>query len=74
MPPNTNSMEKPMRTALALALAITISAATASAWAEDAKAPVLAAATQKCDNPKAWGVERVVQIDTTGAPGFSSWV
>ncbi len=24
----------------------------------------------KCDNPKAWGVERVVQIDTTGGPGF----
>jgi peptidoglycan/xylan/chitin deacetylase (PgdA/CDA1 family) len=24
----------------------------------------------KCDNPKAWGIERVVQIDTTGGPGF----
>ena len=70
MPPNTNAMEKPMRTALALALAISMSAAVTSAWAEDAKAPAPAAATQKCDNPKAWGVERVVQIDTTGAPGF----
>jgi peptidoglycan/xylan/chitin deacetylase (PgdA/CDA1 family) len=70
MPPNAKAMEKRMRTALALALAISMSAAAASAWAEDAKAPVPAAATQKCDNPKAWGVERVVQIDTTGAPGF----
>jgi peptidoglycan/xylan/chitin deacetylase (PgdA/CDA1 family) len=70
MPPNAKAMEKRMRTALALALAISMSAAAESAWAEDAKTPVPAAATQKCDNPKAWGVERVVQIDTTGAPGF----
>ncbi|MEJ2375843.1 MAG: polysaccharide deacetylase family protein [Pseudolabrys sp.] len=70
-----------MRTALALALAITISAAGASAWAEDAKAPAPAEAHQtpstyppltkeKCDNPNALGVERVVAIDTTGGPGF----
>jgi peptidoglycan/xylan/chitin deacetylase (PgdA/CDA1 family) len=71
-----------MRTALALALAITVSAAGASAWAEDAKtpAPAPAAAEQpstfpaltkeKCDSPNALGVERVVQIDTTGGPGF----
>jgi peptidoglycan/xylan/chitin deacetylase (PgdA/CDA1 family) len=60
-----------MRAALALAVAISMSAAVTSAWAEDdAKAPAPAAAAQKCDNPKAWGVERVVQIDTTGAPGF----
>ena len=24
----------------------------------------------KCDNPNALGVERIVQIDTTGGPGF----
>jgi peptidoglycan/xylan/chitin deacetylase (PgdA/CDA1 family) len=70
-----------MRTALALALAITMSAAGASAWAEDAKTPAPAAADQtpstfpaltkeKCNNPNALGVERVVQIDTTGGPGF----
>ncbi len=69
-----------MRTALALALAITVSAAGASAWAEDAKAPAPAATEQastfpaltkeKCDNPNALGVSRVVAIDTTGGPGF----
>ena len=69
-----------MRTALALALAITVSAAGASAWAEDAKTPAPAAAEQpstfpaltkeKCDNPNALGVSRVVAIDTTGGPGF----
>ena len=70
-----------MRTALALALAITVSAAGASAWAEDAKTPAPAAAEQtpstfppltkeKCNNPNALGVERVVAIDTTGGPGF----
>jgi peptidoglycan/xylan/chitin deacetylase (PgdA/CDA1 family) len=79
-------MEKTaMRTALALALAITVSAAGASAWAEDAKAPAPAEAKQtpapapssfpalskeKCNNPNALGVSRVVEIDTTGAPGF----
>jgi peptidoglycan/xylan/chitin deacetylase (PgdA/CDA1 family) len=75
-----------MRTALALALAISMSAAVTTAWAEDAKAPAPApaaaatpapapaaapAATEaKCTNPNALGVERVVQIDTTGGPGF----
>jgi peptidoglycan/xylan/chitin deacetylase (PgdA/CDA1 family) len=74
-------MEKDaMRTALALALAITVSAAGASAWAEDTKAPAPAAAEQpstfpaltkeKCNNPNALGVSRVVAIDTTGGPGF----
>ena len=33
-----------------------------------APAPVIAKA--KCDNPNALGVERIVQIDTTGGPGF----
>jgi len=70
-----------MRTALALALAITVSTAGASAWAEDAKTPAPAAVQEtpstfpaltkeKCDNPNALGVERVVAIDTTGGPGF----
>jgi peptidoglycan/xylan/chitin deacetylase (PgdA/CDA1 family) len=70
-----------MRTALAFALAITVSAAGASAWAEDAKTPAPAASEQasstfppltkeKCNNPNALGVERVVEIDTTGGPGF----
>ena len=63
-----------MRTALTLAFAILMSAAGGSAWAEDAApAPppaTPAVAMPKCDNPKAWGIERVVQIDTTGGPGF----
>jgi peptidoglycan/xylan/chitin deacetylase (PgdA/CDA1 family) len=56
-----------------MALAISM-AAGASAWAQTPQAPAPApapAATQaKCDNPNALGVARVVQIDTTGGPGF----
>jgi len=63
-----------MRTALALALAISVSATGASVWAQNAQAPAQtpspAAAPAKCDNPNALGVARVVQIDTTGGPGF----
>jgi peptidoglycan/xylan/chitin deacetylase (PgdA/CDA1 family) len=74
-----------MRQTFALALAISVSAATA-ALAQNAQplasAPApsasLAAPTPappasvqaKCDNPNALGVTRVVQIDTTGGPGF----
>jgi peptidoglycan/xylan/chitin deacetylase (PgdA/CDA1 family) len=48
-----------------------MSGAAASAWAQDTKpATPPAAAQTKCDNPNALGVSRVVQIDTTGAPGF----
>jgi peptidoglycan/xylan/chitin deacetylase (PgdA/CDA1 family) len=57
-----------MRSALALALAISVSAAGATVWAQNAQAPAPAAAT--CNNPNALGVARVVQIDTTGGPGF----
>ncbi|MSP31659.1 MAG: polysaccharide deacetylase family protein [Pseudolabrys sp.] len=57
-----------MRTALALALAISLSAASTTAWAQNAQAP--AAEPAKCANPNALGVARVVQIDTTGGPGF----
>src|SRR5246127_4681339 len=61
-----------MRTALALALAISMSASATAAWAQDTKAPAPAPAVTeaKCANPNALGVERVVQIDTTGGPGF----
>jgi peptidoglycan/xylan/chitin deacetylase (PgdA/CDA1 family) len=60
-----------MRTALALAVAISMSAGTA-VWAQNAQEPAQppAAAAAKCDNPNALGVARVVQIDTTGGPGF----
>jgi len=65
-----------MRSAMAIAFAISLSTAGAAAWAQNAPAsadkPAAApAATKaKCDNPNALGVERVVQIDTTGGPGF----
>jgi peptidoglycan/xylan/chitin deacetylase (PgdA/CDA1 family) len=52
-----------MRTALSLAFAITMAAASAAA-AQDATTGT------KCDNPNALGVGRVVEIDTTGGPGF----
>ncbi len=59
-----------MRTALTIALAISMTAAGATVWAQNAEAPAPAAAQPKCDNPNALGVSRVVQIDTTGGPGF----
>jgi len=53
---------------MAMVAAISLSLAAGSPWAQNAPAP---AATQaKCDNPNALGVARVVQIDTTGTPGF----
>ncbi|MFA6265450.1 MAG: polysaccharide deacetylase family protein [Pseudolabrys sp.] len=57
-----------MRSALALLVAISMSAAGTAAWAQNAQAP--AAAPAKCENPNALGVTRVVEIDTTGGPGF----
>ncbi len=59
-----------MRTALTIALAISMTAAGATVWAQNAQAPAPAADAAKCDNPNALGVTRVVQIDTTGGPGF----
>ena len=55
-----------MRSAMAIALAVSLSTAGAAAWAQNVPAPAQA----KCDNPNALGVERIVQIDTTGGPGF----
>jgi peptidoglycan/xylan/chitin deacetylase (PgdA/CDA1 family) len=70
-------MENVMRSAFAIALAISISAAT-TAWAQNAPASAPASAAPassaapatKCDNPNALGVSRVIEIDTTGGPGF----
>jgi peptidoglycan/xylan/chitin deacetylase (PgdA/CDA1 family) len=61
-------MEHVMRTALALAAAITLSVAGTAALAQNAAAP--AATPAKCEHPNALGVTRVVEIDTTGGPGF----
>jgi peptidoglycan/xylan/chitin deacetylase (PgdA/CDA1 family) len=57
-----------MRSALALLVAVSMSAAGSAAWAQNAQSP--AATPAKCENPNALGVTRVVEIDTTGAPGF----
>jgi peptidoglycan/xylan/chitin deacetylase (PgdA/CDA1 family) len=51
-----------MRGALAVALVLSVSAFGGSAWAQQT--------ATKCDNPNALGVARVVEIDTTGGPGF----
>jgi peptidoglycan/xylan/chitin deacetylase (PgdA/CDA1 family) len=51
-----------MRSALAMALVLSVSAAGGAAFAQQTPA--------KCDNPNALGVARVVEIDTTGGPGF----
>jgi len=59
-----------MRSSLAIALAISMTAAGSAVWAQNAQTPAPAAASAKCDNPNALGVARVVQIDTTGGPGF----
>jgi len=63
-------METVMRNALAMAAAISLSLAAGSAWAQNAPAQAPAATQAKCDNPNALGVARIVQIDTTGGPGF----
>jgi peptidoglycan/xylan/chitin deacetylase (PgdA/CDA1 family) len=69
-------MENVMRSVLATALAISVWVAGSSAWAQNsqaqpsAPAPAPTITQTKCDNPNALGVSRVVQIDTTGGPGF----
>jgi peptidoglycan/xylan/chitin deacetylase (PgdA/CDA1 family) len=69
-------MENAMRSVLTLAFAISVAAAS-TALAQipatvpaPAATPAPAAATVQCNNPNALGVARVVQIDTTGGPGF----
>jgi peptidoglycan/xylan/chitin deacetylase (PgdA/CDA1 family) len=72
-----------MRKFLAVALAISSSLFAGATFAQtaptnetsapqpSASAPAVpAGTTEKCDNPNALGVARVVQIDTTGGPGF----
>jgi peptidoglycan/xylan/chitin deacetylase (PgdA/CDA1 family) len=79
-------MENVMRSAFAMALAISMSTAGAAAWAQNAPAPAAPPAAAPaaapapaptpapikatCANPNGLGVERTVQIDTTGGPGF----
>jgi peptidoglycan/xylan/chitin deacetylase (PgdA/CDA1 family) len=57
---------QPLAPATSAAPAATPAAPTAAMPA----APRVAAAPAKCDNPNALGVSRVVEIDTTGGPGF----
>jgi peptidoglycan/xylan/chitin deacetylase (PgdA/CDA1 family) len=51
-----------MRRALAVAVVLSVPAFGGSAFAQQTPT--------KCDNPNALGVARVVEIDTTGGPGF----
>src|ERR1700753_3182479 len=55
---------KPMRTLSACVLALAITLPTTASWADEA--------STGCANPNALGVSRVVEIDTTGGPGFGS--
>ena len=69
-----------MRVATVCALAISMSLAAGAAWAQNAPAKALAAAAATATsvtsqatcpgNPNPLGVARVVEIDTTGGPGF----
>ena len=69
-----------MRVATVCALAISMSLAVGAAWAQNDPAKALIAATAApvasqatCPgNPNPLGVARVVEIDTTGGPGFGS--
>ena len=69
-----------MRVATVCALAISMSLAAGAAWAQNDPAKALMAATAApvasqatCQgNPNQLGVARVVEIDTTGGPGFGS--
>lgn len=56
-----------MRRSLTTVLALSASLLASAAMAQNAPAP---AAQPKCENPNALGVARVVEIDTTGGPGF----
>ncbi|MCB1414604.1 MAG: polysaccharide deacetylase family protein [Xanthobacteraceae bacterium] len=56
--------------ALALAQAAPALAQTAAAAPARAAAPSPAAAKPACANPDALGIGRIVEIDTTGGPGF----
>src|SRR5260221_8069836 len=71
--------ENVMPSSLRIGLVTPITAAT-TAWAQKAPASAPASAAPapassaapatKCDNPNALGVSRVIEIDTTGGPGF----
>jgi peptidoglycan/xylan/chitin deacetylase (PgdA/CDA1 family) len=54
-----------MRTSFACALFVSASLLGAPAYAQ-----TTGTAAAKCDNPNALGVSRLVEIDTTGGPGF----
>jgi peptidoglycan/xylan/chitin deacetylase (PgdA/CDA1 family) len=62
--PLQGGLEALMRTISTVALALSAALIGGTAVAQNAPAAA------KCDNPNALGVARVVQIDTTGGPGF----
>src|SRR5262245_30213146 len=56
--------------ALGSAVAVTDSAPERSPLPADQASPMPAAMPTSCSNPNALGISRVVEIDTTGGPGF----
>ena len=72
-----NGMEHRMRAATVCVMAISITLMTGAVWAQNRAAPAsvggletLAQRPACPGNPEALGVARVVEIDTTGGPGF----
>src|SRR4029077_13302273 len=72
-----DGMEHRMRAATVCAMAISITLMTGAVWAQNRAAPAsvggletLAQRPACHGNPEALGVARVVEIDTTGGPGF----
>jgi peptidoglycan/xylan/chitin deacetylase (PgdA/CDA1 family) len=69
-------MEGKMRATAACVLALSVGLAAAAAGqtlapsAKNAPVPTPNAASGGCANPNALGVSRIVEIDTTGGPGF----
>jgi peptidoglycan-N-acetylglucosamine deacetylase len=68
--PQTISALQPERLAPAAAKALTARADVATTAAIPEKPAVTPQARMTCANPDALGVSRVVEIDTTGGPGF----
>ena len=65
-----NAADSAAAAPVAVAQATPAPAAQAPAPAAQAPAPMPSAMASSCSNPNALGIARVVEIDTTGGPGF----
>src|SRR4051812_23033356 len=65
-----HSMRKHLSFALAFSAALALAAAAQAQTAPQTGAAAATPAAAKCANPDALGVARVIEIDTTGGPGF----